>query len=519
MGNTGKKWLKIGLGILIGVFIMLFIAQWYIKNKLTSYIENDLPKTMKVSYSDLSVNIFSGSLEVNELQFFRIGQTTNDTLMQLKLHQLLVKNVGYWSYLVKNTIHVSEVALENPTVYYNHNPKVQKSAYKSESNNSFEKTVIVDGFNMENGYINMYNLETDSLMLHVKNTYFSLKNIRFDAKTQKQKIPIAYNGLHLMFDSLFFRMGDYDDLRIGKSEIENKQINLQDVTIKTKYSKKELSRIIPKERDHYNIRMASIELNEFDYGFRQDSILQIKSPQVLITEIDADIYRDKLVADDMSIKPLYSKMLRDLKFDLAVDEVKIVDTKISYSEKVKADRQAGTVNFNDFQAIIKNVSNTYVSPAKTTLDIRTEFMNHAPLHANWEFDVNNVQDRFLFQAEIDLLKASYLNTFLQPNLNVRLEGELEKTYLTIDGNDNSSQIDFKTKYENFDVVVLREDGKEKNKFLSDVVNIFVSKNSNKRKSQFVEVTKQGVERNKNQSVFNYIWINTRAGLLKAMTFE
>ena len=58
------------------------------------------------------------------------------------------------------------------------------------------------------------------------------------------------------------------------------------------------------------------------------------------------------------------------------------------------------------------------------------------------------------------------------------------------------------------MVVLREGGKEKNKFLSDVVNIFVSKNSNKRESQFKEVTKQGIERNKNQSVFNYIWINT-----------
>jgi len=117
------------------------------------------------------------------------------------------------------------------------------------------------------------------------------------------------------------------------------------------------------------------------------------------------------------------------------------------------------------------------------------------------------------------LKASYLNKFLQPNLNVRLEGELEKTYLTIDGNDNLSQIDFKTKYQNFDVVVLREGGKEKNTFLSDVVNIFVSKNSSNRESQFKEVTKQGIERSKNQSVFNYIWINTRAGLLKAMTFE
>ncbi len=519
MGKTGKKWLKIGLGIIIGFFILLFVVQWFVQNRLTSFLENELPKTMSVTYSDLRVNIFTGSLEVDALKFSRIGETTNDTLLTLKLKQLLVKDVGYWNYIMNNTIHVSDLKLESPHVVYNHNPKVQKSAYKSKSNKPFNKIVKLDDFNIENGSIQIQDVSTDSLMLQVKNTQFSLENIRFDEKTKHQKIPITYENLNLIFDNLFFKMGEYDDLRTGKSSIQKEQINLQDVSIKTNYSKKELSRVIKVERDHYDVTIKSFQLKDFNYGFRQDSILQIKSPQVLITEIDADIYRDKLVADDMSIKPLYSKMLRDLKFDLAIDEVIIVDTKISYSEKVKADRQAGTVNFNDFHATIKNVSNTYVSPTKTTLDIKTQFMDHAPLHANWEFDVNNIQDRFLFQAEIDLLKASYLNTFLQPNLNVRLEGELEKTYLTIDGNDNLSQIDFKTKYQNFDVVVLQESGKEKNTFLSDVVNIFVSKNSNNRESQFKEVTKQGIERNKNQSVFNYIWINTRAGLLKAMTFE
>ncbi len=519
MDKSGKKWLKIGLGIIFGIFILLFVAQWFVKNKLTNYLENDLPKTMNVSYSNLSVNIFSGSLQVDELMFSRVGETTNDTLLTLKLNQLLVKDVRYWNYLVNNTIHISNIQLESPDVLYNHNPKVQKSAYKLETNKPFNKIVKLDDFNIENGNILINDVETDSLMLEIENMRFSLKNIRFDEKTQKQKTPIAYENLSLFFDSLFFRMSDYDDLRTGKSSIQNEQINLQDVSLKTKYSKEALSRIIKVERDHCDITIKSLQLKDFNYGFRQDSILQIKSPQVLINQMDADIYRDKLVTDDESIKPLYSKMLRDLKFDLALDEVKIIDAKIRYSEKVKADRQAGTVNFNDFQATIKNASNTYVSPTKTTLGIRAEFMDHAPLHAYWEFDVNNIQDRFLFQAEIDLLKASYLNTFLQPNLNVRLEGELEKTYLTIDGNDNLSQIDFKTKYQNFNVIVLKENGKEKNRFLSDVVNIFVSKNSKEKESQFKEVVKQGIERRKNKSVFNYIWINTRTGLLKAMIIE
>lgn len=519
MGKSLKKSLKITVGIGVGVAFLLFILQFFIKNKLENYLENELPKTMQISYADLSLNIFSGSLQIDHVEFSRIGETTNDTLVTLKFDNLHVSDVGYWSYLVNNTIHVSKIHLNNPDVLYHHNSKIQKSSYKSQSNKSLDKPVKVDGFEIKDGNIQIKDVETDSLMLFVKNTQFSINDIRYDEKTRNQKIPIAYKDLSLIFDSLFFRMSDYEDLRIGKSDIQNQQINLQDVSLKTKYSKEELSRVIKVERDHYDVAIKSLQVKDFNYGFRQDSIFQFKSSELLLTEIDADVYRDKLVTDDESIKPLYSKMLRDLNFDLAIDEVKISDSKISYSEKVKADRQAGTVNFNDFQATIKNVSNTYVAPAKTTLVIKTQFMNHAPLQANWEFDVNNIHDRFLFQADIGLLKAPYLNKFLEPNLNVKLEGELEKTYLTIGGNDDLSRIDFKTKYENFDVIVLREDGKEKNTFLSDVVNIFVSKSSKDKESEFVEVSKEDIERSKNQSVFNYIWINTRAGLVRAMTFE
>ncbi len=519
MGTSSKKWLKITAGIILSVVLLLFALQWFIKHKLENYLENQLPNSMKISYSNLNLNLFSGDLQLHDVQLFRVGETTNDTLVTLKLERLHILDVGYWRYLVKNTIHVSNIELTKPHVIYNHNSKIKKESYRSESNKPFDKVIEVDAFKITDGYIHIKNVETDSLMFQAENTQFSLQNIRFDEKTQKQKIPIAYEDLSLVFDRLFYKISDYDDLRMGKSNVKNQQVNLNDVSLKTKYGKTKLSRVIKKERDHYEVAIKSLKLKAFDYGFRQDSILQIKSPQVVLTEMDADIYRDKLVADDESIKPLYSKMLRDLKFDLALDEVKIEDSKISYSEKVKADRQAGTVNFNNFQATIKNMSNTYVSPTKTTLDIRTEFMDHAPLHANWEFDVNNVNDRFLFQAEIGLLQASYLNKFLMPNLNVKLEGELEKTYMTIDGNDNQSQIDFRTKYENFDVIILREDGKERNSFLSDVVNIFVSKNSKKSESDFIEASKDDITRNKNQSVFNYIWINARAGLLRAMTFE
>ena len=115
-----------------------------------------------------------------------------------------------------------------------------------------------------------------------------------------------------------------------------------------------------------------------------------------------------------------------------------------------------------------------------------------------------------------MLKANQMNQFMEPNLNIRLDGELLKTYFTIDGNTNVSNIDLKTKYENFDVIVLKENGKEKNKFLSGLINLFVSKDSNDQSDNFRKASVQNVVRIKHKSVFNFIWISIRAGLKEAM---
>jgi hypothetical protein len=180
---------------------------------------------------------------------------------------------------------------------------------------------------------------------------------------------------------------------------------------------------------------------------------------------------------------------------------------------------AGIITFSDFNATVQNFSNTYQSPEQTIIKIDANFMYHAALQATWQFDVNDESDIFLFQAEASKLQAKNLNDFTVPNFNKRVEGELDKTFLTISGNSHESKIDFKVKYNHFDVVALKKNGKDKNKILSKLFNLFVSKSSMNGNNSFKEVTKTNIERNKTKSVFNYIWISTRAGLIKALTIE
>ena len=149
-------------------------------------------------------------------------------------------------------------------------------------------------------------------------------------------------------------------------------------------------------------------------------------------------------------------MLRTLPFNLTMDSVKINNAAIVYTEKVKEENQGGKINFKNLNAKISNVSNTYKSPKKTNIHVNAIFMERTPFTTHWSFDVNNTNDTFLFKADVGNLPAQDINSFTIPNLKVKLEGEANKTYFTIDGNNTTSQVDLKINYDQFKISVLNK---------------------------------------------------------------
>ncbi|MEO1032520.1 MAG: hypothetical protein AAFX55_14005, partial [Bacteroidota bacterium] len=109
-----------------------------------------------------------------------------------------------------------------------------------------------------------------------------------------------------------------------------------------------------------------------------------------------------------------------------------------------------------------------------------------------------------------------ISQFTQPNLNVNFKGELKKTYFNINGNPYYSDIDLQVNFEDFQVIVLKKNGKEKNKFLSSLVNMFVSTDSDNSANQFYHGNINKIERDRTKSVFNFVWKNLESGLVSAM---
>lgn len=501
-----RKKLKIALWISLSILLLIAIASLVLnrvfESKIRAVVEDSLPKGIVTNNYNLTLSTFRGHITAENIIIKR--KSAND-ISGIELEQLSLNGLSYWKLLVSNTISFKEVSVSNVNITMNRNTSV-KEKFQGEP----PKAIIIKNFHAKNINVTLLDDSLENSYLEVNNFSVSLKNIRSDENLRQKKIPFEFENIDVYSGFISYHLNPYDVLSVKEFSLHNHQFSATDLAIKTIYGKEELSTIITTERDYIDLLIPVFTIDNFRFG-NMDVSFFIANTAVHLENATLDIYRDKLVEDDLSVKPLYSKSIRELPFYLTVDSLFLNNTTIVYEEKVHPGHSAGRINFSELNAKIGNVSNTYLpGEKKTTIDITANFMDNSPLKVHWEFDANNTQDFFTFRGELGELNTTKMNKFTKPNLNVDLEGEIHKTYFVIHGNDDESQIDLSLNYNNLKVEIYDNHDK-RNRLLSAVANLFVKKDSDTKDRVFKD-GKGTAKRNKDKSFFNYLWINLQSGL-------
>ncbi|WP_053970427.1 hypothetical protein [Mangrovimonas sp. ST2L15] len=517
------KALKIVL-ISLGVLILLtipgyFILQNYVAERIEGVLKTSLPETVQLEYQNFDLSLWNGTLQLGEIVCSYTGKHTGEVRAKLEMKSLFLDGIGFMKYLTKNDVLVQDIHLDKPRITYFHDTKIPNDSLKSNGINNLKQLVSLEKIKVTDCFINVLNRENDSLLLQVDKFQMNFNEVVMDDASIKEKIPVKVGSYGLSFKDLYFRLNDFENIEVEKGAFESDEIRFENLALYTKYDRETMNKMISKERDHYNLVCDSISVDAPKFGFNKDEVFYFNSPQVSIMDADLKVYRNKLLADNLKIKKLYSEVIRNFKFQLNLEEVLVKNANISYTEKVKAENKGGTVSYSEIYATIKKLGNTYKSPEMTSVNVDAKFFGKTPLKVTWTFDVNNLSNAFQFQADIGHLNASQLNHFTQPNMNIKVNGELKNTQFTINGNNDYSHIDLRIKYDDFDVVALRKDGKEKNKFLSGVLHVFVKNDSKHDGKAYRTASKDQVQRDKTKSVFNFIWKTIESALMKVMVLD
>ena len=494
----------------------LYFLQYKFKSAIVHAIENEVPQNIKINYSQLQVNVVLGKVQLDGFSA-KLLNSEKHIVTQLNAENMSITGFNLASFVLNNKISIKNISLINPKLHYSKNEAAkikQDNSSQKKAPDNFQKEIKVDKISITNGSIKVLQNKQDSILGKMDHINFSINEFSTNAKKLKEKIPFDYKNFKLKSQHLFLNMSNYENLKIEDLVVENNELSVKNLYIVPKFSKEVLSTKIAVERDHIQLYIPQIELNQFDLGFTTKKFF-ISTNTGQIIKPNLKVYRDKRVADDLTIKKLYSKALRDLSFELLITELKIEQGFISYAERMENTEKAGELFFNDVNATVNNLTNTPKNNEKTVISANSNFMGKAPMVLDISFDVTNKQDAFLASGQFKNFNAKTANAFFESNLNAKATGEFEQIYFTFSGNNLNATGDLKLKYEDFEFKILNKQN-EVNKFLTAIGNLFVKDNSKTDKDGFRH-GKIKVERNKDKSFFNYLWINVQDGLISSLT--
>ncbi|WP_372752537.1 hypothetical protein [Mariniflexile sp.] len=512
---TILKGKKISLFLfLIGFFTLsYFLLQWWAKNYVEDFLSQKLPSELELKHADLNINILFGNVTLHDaiIKIKSTDSLKHHTFLELK--SLDLRSLKYSDLLFNETLSLSKIVLKEPKIRFYPDRKSKPNKQKAKPKKKGIKDIEFNELNIVNGGITIFDAKTDRIKSSAESLNLKVSEIKIDLKPNVNK-PFSFKAYDLKARNVILGNSNYETFKISQLNLNKDTWKLENLQIVPKYSKTALSQHLKKERDHIILNIPKVFLNNVDFNFFENRFgIVITSAEIINPKLK--VYRDKLLPDDLTVKPLYSKSLRNLDINLAIKKTEIKNGYISYAELVEKDKNAGELFFNQVDATINQISN-HKNADTTEINIHSKLMGTAPLELQWRFDVNNTTDAFEVSGSINNLQANLLNPFFKPNLNALAEGTLQQMFFTFYGNTLEAKGEMKMKYEDFEFKILRQNSFKINKVLTTIGNLFISDGSKTDPEGFRHGAIEA-ERDATKSFFNYLWINIKNGVISTLT--
>ncbi|WP_306349998.1 hypothetical protein [Flavobacterium sp. '19STA2R22 D10 B1'] len=514
-----KKALLFLLGILIFVLIGNIGVNYWIKKELPSILNEKNNSPYEITYKSLEIKLLGGHIIADSITVVPKEAIQNPKIkagIYASIKSLKIDHVSIFKLLFSKKIKASKLTVTKPDIilYKDDDTAVKESKNITDKVVApFRNTISVSAINLENCSLKIVSTKDQKMALIVDNLSINLEDVVIDDATVKEKIPFHYKSYTVQCDSLYFRANTFYHITAKNLKTTEKSFKMQDFKLIPEYDRVAFQRKIPKEKDLFTVNVKAIHLEKIDWGFEKDHFY-FKSPKLTLDSLFANIYRNKEPADDLSTKPLYNKLLRELKFNLELDTLAINKSLVQYEEELSFKNGPGFLSFNNFNAEITNVYNGYQKNKlpDTKIKVDCRFMNTSALHVDWALNALDKSDGFTIRGSLKNFPSEKVSPFIKPHINVTTTGTLDQVYFNFKGNNWKSNGEFAIHYHDLKVVVYKKNGKEKNKFLSGIGNLFVKKDSDEKiKKATVEV-----ERIQEKSFYNFLWRNLADGLVKTL---
>jgi hypothetical protein len=501
--------------IFMAAFACLYLGIRYVlKLRLNALLKAQEQHGIHITHDNINLEILAGSASFKNPKV-QLDQKANMGFVgDMTLEKLQINDIRYLNLLFTGNLAIESISLHRPQASFK---TVSLDSSLIDHTNAKKKlglAIKLKDLVLNESYVTIHDGATDSLLLSLKNFNLDISDVEVSDRTIAHSIPFIGKDYDIRSDSIFIKISPFEHLHIAQVNGNHRHTYLAGITYGTTLSKTDFDARIVQEKDHYTISIDSVQFQELGLeSVGKEDLISFSAQKISIINPELGIYRNKLLPDSYSEKPMYSTLLRDSPINIQIDSLQIKDAQFTYIERSKWENDGGKLEFHKMNVDITRLGNTYKDD--TQVHLSTLFMNNAPFEGTWSFNVMEPNDRFTFEGELHGLALEKLNTFTQPYADTRLKGIMQDVYFNIYGNGETSTIDLKCKFNDVTVFLLQPGSHKKRKLLSTLANVLVSTNSKHGGETFKQVSVR-VQRDKTKSAWNYIFKNIEEGMKKAL---
>jgi hypothetical protein len=514
------KWIKrisiVVVSLVLLLILLNFGLNWWISVRLPGIINRENDSPYQITYKDIDVSLVSRNMTATDIVVVpksSLDSKKGKAGLYAKVKSVEVNGFGIWQIISGKRIDARSIVIDKPSVTLlkaNERAIDNPKSISSEVVRPFIKIINVSDVFLNHGTIKITGIAKNKRILDVSNVNIKLEGIAITDQTLEETVPFTFKTYAIDCDSIFYKSSQYYHLVTQKIETTNNGLSVKGFKVIPEYDKQTFARIIPMERDLYAISASDIAVNNMTWAFKKEK-LNFHATSVILDDVNANIFRSKAPKDDPKKKKLYSEMLRNIKFPMEIDTLKMLHSRVAYEETTEFGKSPGVLTFSKFNMYVTGLQSGYgqTKMPDVRIKILCNFMETSRLDVDWRFNVLDKADRFNIRGRFFNFPAEALSEFTKPYLNATFKGSLDEVYFNFNGNDDGAKGDFAINYDDLKVAIYKKkDKKKKNKIISAIANLFV-KNDTKDKVTNAEIS---VVRAKDRSFFNLLWRSLEEGL-------
>lgn len=444
--------------------------------------------------------------ELRNILFSPNSVANGKTTLDLKSNHIAF-NINKLEFINKKlNLDIKDFLIEN----LNGTIKAGENKPKKNADSGIIGSVIIRKTSLKNSNL-IYDKGKEPLAFHDLNA--TINGIEIAPKANNQGLSFKVKDYFLTTRNFAYKTQFYN-ISLGLLKLNKNKVQINNFAMKPLVSRAQFIKMIPVERDLYDLKMAQVTA-EGDWDLFSNN-KSINASHVTIQSANANIFRSKIPKDDPKVKALYSKMLRSIKIPMNINNLDLKNSVLVYEEDTPESMGPGKLTFGNFNMNVKNLNSGKAKgkPTKVDIKINCSFMNLSPLSVNWNFDVADQNDAFTISGKTTNLPMNGINPFIRPYLHVTATaGTIQEMFFNFKGNPAGLHGTFNLKHKDLKIAVLNKHNHEKKGFLTAVANVFLKSNS----GSFPEsVAVENVERDPTKSFFNLFWKGIEQGLKKTL---